>query len=280
MTELSAPMIILIILTFLIFFVLCVIWHHITAMRYRKIKDEKGKQYKWYQLFGKLNEIGFWIKFVAALILGFVLFVCLHYLCCTYPHKMERTPDFDYLGVIAGFFAVLVTLLVGWNIYSTIKAKEELQKSKDDIEKRFNERLTKLEECCEQGRQRLDKFDGLEDELKDIIYFEVYFAIVGNELIKDTQSENWIKEVFVSYTNPFSHSLKTIARQFLLAEFSKRILEEKSESLINDVVKKVPKTMVEALQKELSENRDWIQYTESDKINELIDKILESYPKE
>lgn len=186
----------------------------------------------------------------------------------------------DYLGLIVAIFAIIVTLLVTWQIYSTIKAKEELEKSKKDIEKRFNDRLVKLEECCSQGRQRLSKLDGLEDNLKDTIYFEVYYAITGNELIKDIKTENWIKDTFISYTNPFSQSLRTIARQFLLAEFSKHTLEENSDSFINDAIKKVPKSMVEAFREELSEDKEWTQYTASNKILELIDKILKSYPKE
>lgn len=137
----------LVVILFVILFVLCAIWHHITAMRYHKIKAEKGKQYKWYQLFGKLNEIGFWVKFTATVLFALILFVCLHYLCCTYPHKLEGTPDFDYFGVIAGFFAVLVTLLVGWQIYNTIKVKEEVdewKKVKDETKQEVNKAVNRI----------------------------------------------------------------------------------------------------------------------------------------
>lgn len=41
---------------------------------------------------------------------------------------------FDYMGVIIAVLAILVTLLVGWNIFSTIKAKEELSKAIHDID--------------------------------------------------------------------------------------------------------------------------------------------------
>lgn len=122
----------IVVLLFVILFVLCAIWHHITAMRYRKIKTEKGKQYKWYQLFGKLNEIGFWVKFIAVVLLLLTLFVSLHYLCCTYPHKLTKTPDFDYMSVICAFFGVLVTLLVGWNIYNALDFKNKMEKLETD----------------------------------------------------------------------------------------------------------------------------------------------------
>lgn len=122
----------LVVLLFVILFVLCSIWHHITAMRYRKIKAEKGKQYKWYQLLGRVNEIGFWVKFIAAILLLMTLFVCMHYLCCTYPHKLTETPDFDYMSVICTFFGVLVTLLVGWNIYNVVDFKNKMEKLEAD----------------------------------------------------------------------------------------------------------------------------------------------------
>lgn len=122
----------LVVLLFVILFVLCAIWHHVTAMRYRKIKAEKGKQYKWYQLLGRVNEIDFWVKFIAAILLLLTLFVCMHCLCCTYPHKLTETPDFDYMGVICTFFGVLVTLLVGWNIYNVVDFKNKIEKLDED----------------------------------------------------------------------------------------------------------------------------------------------------
>lgn len=118
---------ILMILLFMVLFVLCAIWHHITALRYRKLRAEKGKQYKWYQLFGKLNEIGFWVKFIAVVLMLLTLFICLHYLCCTFPHKLDKVPDFDYMGVVCTFFGVMVTLLVGWNIYNGIDIKNKME---------------------------------------------------------------------------------------------------------------------------------------------------------
>ena len=279
MTDLTAPTIILIILTFLILFVLCVIWHHITAMRYRKIKDEKGKQYKWYQLLGKLNEIGFWVKFVAALILGFILFVCLHYLCCTYPHQMDKTPDFDYFGVIAGFFAILVTLLVGWQIYSTIKAKEELK----DFTDQFDERLKSVEICCKKGRARMTKIENdakdLEERLKGIIWSEVYFSIMGYDSLNH-ESKNDIAAIFSDYSNSISNVLRTIARQVLIAKFSQEASNKEQEKFIDDIVNRVAKSQVEAFDKELSKNKVWIQHVEFSKVSELINKILDAYPKE
>lgn len=134
---------VLLVVAILMLLVLCAMWQHLTALRYGDMELEKGKQYKWYQLFGKLNEIGLWVKIFAVLFFGMMIFVCLHYICVTYPHQndQDRVLDFDYFSIISSFFAVLVTLLVGWNIYNTLNAKEEIKKSiekSEKIEKRIN----------------------------------------------------------------------------------------------------------------------------------------------
>lgn len=113
-------------------FVMCALWQELSAMRYKDKQDKNEKHRKWYHLFGKLNEIDFWIKVVAIVLFGLVVFVCLHYLCTTYPHQSKEIHNMDYLGVISAFFGLLVTILVGWNIYNTIDAKGEMGKFRDE----------------------------------------------------------------------------------------------------------------------------------------------------
>lgn len=40
-------------------------------------------------------------------------------------------PDFDYLGLIVGSFSILVTVLIGWNIYTLVDFKENIKQMKD-----------------------------------------------------------------------------------------------------------------------------------------------------
>ena len=132
-STLKGLLILFAVLAFFAIFILCIIWHHVSSIRYQKLKDEKGKQYKWFQLFGQLNEIGFWIKFIASVLFALTIFISLHYLCTTYPHELRKEiPDFDYMSVICAFFGVLVTLLVGWQIYKIImfekNARQEAQR--------------------------------------------------------------------------------------------------------------------------------------------------------
>lgn len=39
-------------------------------------------------------------------------------ICTSYPHNVEL--GFDYQGVIVGVLSLLVTVLLGWNIYTLI----------------------------------------------------------------------------------------------------------------------------------------------------------------
>ena len=50
-------------------------------------------------------------------------------LCRTYPHTSGL--GMDYQGVIVGMLALLVTILIGWQIYTAINVKEELKDIKD-----------------------------------------------------------------------------------------------------------------------------------------------------
>lgn len=50
-------------------------------------------------------------------------------LCRTYPHTSEL--GMDYQGIIVGVLALLITVLIGWQIYTTINIKEELKDIKD-----------------------------------------------------------------------------------------------------------------------------------------------------
>lgn len=49
-------------------------------------------------------------------------------LCRTFP----TSPCFDYMGIIVGILSLLVTVLMGWNIYTIIDTKSEVAKLKEE----------------------------------------------------------------------------------------------------------------------------------------------------
>lgn len=63
-------------------------------------------------------------------------------------NSLPRTDGLDYIGVIVGILSLLVTILIGWNIYTVIdfnKKKEELSKNEavlSDLILRVNNNTT------------------------------------------------------------------------------------------------------------------------------------------
>ena len=122
------------------------------------------------------------IKIVAVIGVLFCLFPSIHHLYIFFP-KMKNVGEhlsylqekgIDYWGIIVGFLTLMVTLLVAWNIYSTLKAKDDLNKYRKNlnqevksfkyrIEKIPNQkfssiesRLSEFDECCKNRGQEIE----------------------------------------------------------------------------------------------------------------------------
>lgn len=126
------------------------------------------------------NDVLLYVKSITWVLIPFCLLGSLHYLFVCFPRLLKDEEkvlelnhlNFDYLGVIVGFFALLVTLLVGWNIYSTIKAKEELRVTKDEIEKNFAYRMQKFDDCCEKRGKEIEELRKEQADNKEAIFNE------------------------------------------------------------------------------------------------------------
>ena len=86
-----------------------------------------------HEILGTTAKIALWVKIIAILIFVFCTWMCVNYFIQHYPDAEVTSKPFDYNGMLVGFFTLLVTLLVGWNIYSTINAKEELEKTRNKM---------------------------------------------------------------------------------------------------------------------------------------------------
>lgn len=71
-------------------------------------------------------------------------------LCMTHPNQLS----FDYIGAIVGILALLVTILIGWNIYSVLDVNRKIEKHIRDVKGK----ITNMEE----------KFDNFEKTANDI----------------------------------------------------------------------------------------------------------------
>lgn len=94
-----------------------------------------------------------YLKAIAWVVVPFCLLGSLHYLFVFFPrtvyekdnHILFNHLGFDYFGIVVGFFTLLITFLVGWQIFSTIKAKEELREMQREYKVKFEEQMKKLE---------------------------------------------------------------------------------------------------------------------------------------
>lgn len=69
-----------------------------------------------------------WIIAVAIFLSVVAIILSIITLCSVYPNK---DLGFDYLGIIVGMFALLITILIGWQIFSMINFKEAQKEAQD-----------------------------------------------------------------------------------------------------------------------------------------------------
>lgn len=80
-----------------------------------------------------------WIAWIALGLSVIAIIISIAAICITCPHVPEL--GFDYQGVLVGTLSLLVTALIGWQIYNYISLKSEMEKRMTEI---VNERLEKL----------------------------------------------------------------------------------------------------------------------------------------
>ncbi len=80
-------------------------------------------------------------------------------LCRTFPRDCESS-GFDYIGVIVAVFSILVTILVGWNIYTALEIGKDMKMIKNEY--------TKIKE--EQTKIKKD-LNALDEKVNDVYYY-------------------------------------------------------------------------------------------------------------
>lgn len=106
--------------------------------------------------------------------------------CLSLPAGHE--PDFDYLGLIVGSLSILVTVLIGWNIYTLVDFKNEVKVIKNyreeldevkNIQRSNSNAITQLRSHTETIETTLN---GLCDA--DLLDAQIYFESLRLSLIK------------------------------------------------------------------------------------------------
>ena len=118
----------------------------------------------------EVHGIGCYMRILVGLAIFFCLCVSVHYISYCYPRYIPpKQTGFDYMGVIVGVMAAMITLLVGWQIFSNIKERERIDKlaeANDKFQKemlKFRDglepRMSKMEECCEERKTELSNLN-------------------------------------------------------------------------------------------------------------------------
>ncbi len=89
------------------------------------------------------------------------------------PHKL----GFDYMGIIVGILAALITLLVGMQLYNALRLKEDADEVKDHIDTYAE----KIDAFKNQAEALSNKIDGLNTKTEDL---EVEIKSLNDSIIE------------------------------------------------------------------------------------------------
>lgn len=122
----------------------------------------------------KLNKENTWVYILTG------LSVLLSVAAITISIPREHKLDFDYQGVIVGIFSLLVTFLVGWNVFSVINIKESKEENKLLVKKATDEcaEAKKLFDSLD-SKINLNSYDNLQNTI-DILEASGFIGNFGN----------------------------------------------------------------------------------------------------
>ena len=98
--------------------------------------------------------------------------------------------EFDVYGALVGILGILVTFLLGWQIFSVFQMKKEIDKLKADISQEVDTEIENLREYIKEHTNQMD------DELRNLISvlgFEFYSTILG-DLYLNKKSLSFLSE--------------------------------------------------------------------------------------
>lgn len=114
--------------------------------------------------------------------------------------------EFDVYGALVGILGILVTFLLGWQIFSVFQMKKEIDKLKADISQEVDTEIEKLREDVKEHTNQMD------DELRNLVSglgFEFYGTILTDHYLKNSGSFSFFSKfknliMFLLYANNVS----------------------------------------------------------------------------
>lgn len=167
-----------------------------------------------YALFGKRRneftigvrkEVVIWVTMVCSLIA----------LCRTFP----VSSDFDYMGIITSIFSLLVTVLIGWNIYTIIDVKsirKDFETWKKGIDKEINTYKTDCENKIKENKDYADtKYDEIQKRVNMIDFYGNNAGKILNVTFDSTTKEKL--STMTSLINSFCEKINVSPTLFVKA---------------------------------------------------------------
>ena len=99
--------------------------------------------------------------------------------------------EFDVYGALVGILGILVTFLLGWQIFSVFQMKKEIDKLKDDISKEVD---TEIEKLRKEIKKHTDQMDKDINDSGHILGFEFYSTILADHYLKNSGSFSFFSE--------------------------------------------------------------------------------------
>lgn len=189
--------------------------------------------------FSKL-KIGMIISAIFSIAAIVISIIALSNIC---PRQyQEDNPGLDYLGVIIGILALLVTFLVAWQIWQTMASRDEIKtltKLNKDLEnslERMSEKIYKdINEHVElRNKNTLEIVKTIQED-----YESSTEALVNFILIRDSQPSYMMLKhaikVFRRFNNP--DNLKARTALEVLGTFADEVLKEPEnyQALVNEI---------------------------------------------
>lgn len=152
-------------------------------------------------------------------------------ICNSFPRFCSN--NFDYMGIITGSLSILVTLLIGWNIYSAIDATNKIK----EMQNKLDELQSKQNEKSEELAGKIYKIEGtfynsvvsLEEKQvfsnKEALYLDIIFNMISSIYAFSKAGEYTSANIYISYYIILISSHVDTIKSTLEKETKKGILE-------------------------------------------------------
>lgn len=167
--------------------------------------------------------------------------------------------EFDVYGVLVGILGILVTFLLGWQIFSVFQMKKEIDKLKDDISQEVDTEIEKLREDFKEHTNQMD------DELRNlmsVLGFEFYGTILTDHYLKNSGFFSFFSEFknlifFLLYANNVSSPFYEEKVEPVVKLYSDKLINlcKKHKSQIRNLTPLIKEDLLEKIDIFTKENK-------------------------